>query len=350
MRLMEPSVAHWWLVAPRTVELRQEALADPGPGMVRVRVAWTAISPGSNVHGYLAGALGPAGEQVPSELLYMGSGIVEATGPDVVGVTPGDRVVIRGVGHQSAIVVPSARVLRVPDGLSLREAALSYLPSWSVSALHLGRYRAAETVVVTGLGLVGCSAALVADRMGARVLGLDIDPVRVAFARTLDLGAVAQVGAEEGSRSSAAWLGDGGPDLVLETTGSWSGLREAIRLARDYSRIAIMGIYRTPPPPDLGLALYGMLTDYPAKFHYGRLSFIGVGSDPEEVLAPSPSLATTRSNHAWALEQAARGRLPLGRLVTDELPPSAIGDALERLAQRDTRMVGVVFDWDIGTD
>ena len=345
---MSVPIEHWWLSAPRTVVRRDETLADPGPGEVRVRTAYTAISPGSNLHAYLAGAYGPAGEDVPQELLYMGSGIVDALGLGVTGLALGDPVVIRGVGHQSAIVVPQDRVLRLPDGPSLRDAALSYLPSWAVSALHLGRYAAAETVVVTGLGLVGASAALVAERMGARVLGLDIDPHRVAFAGMLGLGAVAQVGTQEGARAAAAYLGNAGPDLVLETTGSWAGLGEAIRLSRDYTRIAIMGIYRTPPPPELGLALYGMLSAYPAKFHYGRLSFIGVGSDPEEVLAPNPSLATPRTNLAWVLEQAARGRLPLERLVTDVLPPSEIGAALERLADRDTRLVGVVFDW--GTD
>ncbi len=263
------------------------------------------------------------------------------------------RLVLVGAPGFNRTPGPKANLrewLRLPDGLTLREAALSYLPSWSVSALHLGRYAAAETVVVTGLGLVGCSAALVADRMGARVLGLDIDPVRVAHARDLDLGAVAQLGTDDGSDAIAAYLGAGGPDLVLETTGSWAGLGEAIRLARDYTRIAVMGIYRTPPPPELGLSLHAMLTDYPAKLHYGRLSFIGVGSDPDEVAAPSPSLATTRTNHAWVLEQAARGRLPLDRLITDQLPPAAIGDALERLAARESRMVGIVFDWGAETE
>src|SRR4029077_1858200 len=126
--------------------------------------------------------------------------------------------------------------------LGLREAAVSYLCSWSVSALHLGRYLAAETVVVVGQGLVGASAALVAELMGARVLGLDVDPTRVAFAGGLGLSAVEQPGALGSDERIAAFLGSGGPDLILETTGSWFGLRQAIQLARDFTRIAIMGI------------------------------------------------------------------------------------------------------------
>lgn len=339
------TIDHWCLGAPRSVTHVDEELAEPGAGQVRVRLAYTALSPGSNVHVYLTGSYPGAPADSWEELLYMGSGIVEVVEEGVTSVAPGTRVVLQSTGHQSAIVVPEARMLPIPDGLSLRDASLSYLAGWSVSALHLGRYAAAETVAVVGLGLVGSSAAMVAELMGARVIGLDVDPDRAAFGRNLGLGAVAQVSTDDGAASIADFVGSRGVDLILETSGAWAGLREAVALARDYTRVAIMGIYRTPPLPDLGLALYGMLATYPAKFHYRRISFIGVGSDPDEVLPPNPSLATTRSNLAYVLEQAARGRLQLGRLVTDVLPPDQVGVALERLAARDTQMVGVVFDW-----
>ncbi len=341
-------IDHWYLSAPRSVTRVEEDVDSPAAGQVRVRLAYTALSPGSNVHVYLTGSYPGAPTESWEELLYMGSGVVEAVGDGVTSVRPGTRVVVHGTGHQSAIVVPETRVVPLPDGLSLRDASLSYLAGWSVSALHLGRYVAAETVAVVGLGLVGSSAALAAELMGARVIGLDVDPDRVAFAGGLGLGAVAQVGTDAGATSIASFVGTRGVDLILETTGAWAGLREAVALARDFTRVAIMGIYRTPPPPDLGLALYGMLSTFPAKFHYQRISFIGVGSDPDEVVSPNPMLATTRSNQLYVLEQAARGRLPLSRLVTDVLPPDQVGDALDRLATRDTRMVGVVFDWGLG--
>ena len=65
---------------------------------------------------------------------------------------------------------------------------------------------------------------------------------------------------------------------------------------------------------------------------------------------PAPQTATPGSNWVYVLEQAARGRLPLGKLVTDVLPPAAIGDALDRLAGGETSMLGVVFDWGVGVD
>jgi threonine dehydrogenase-like Zn-dependent dehydrogenase len=277
----------------------------------------------------------------------MGSGVVGAVGPGVTSVAPGDRVVT-SPGHQAAVVVGEGAVHRVPDGLSLREAAISYLCSWSVSVLHLGRYRAAETLVIIGQGLVGQSAALIADLMGARVVTLDVDPLRVASSAGLDAGRAVQAGVPGAAEAIADAVGPAGPDLIVETTGHWSGFRQAVLLARDYTRIAVMGIYRDPPPPDLGLEIFGLMNAFPAKFHYKRLEIIGCGSDPDVVVPPAPHLATRASNFAYTLEQAARGRLPLDRLITHTFAPPEIGAAFERLAGGDTSMVGVLFDWGLG--
>ena len=346
MAISTATMRHWYLTGRREATPIDEAMPLAGAGEVLVRIAWTAISPGSNVHVWKTGSYRGDAWIENEDLLYQGSGVVESVGQGVASVASGDRVVM-STGHQELVVAPEAAVHRVPDGLSLRDAAVSYLPSWSVSVLHLGRYEAAETVVVIGQGLVGASAALIAELNGARVLALDLDPRRVALARGLGIGHAARPIDEA---EIAEYLGSRGPDLIIETTGHWGGLRQAIALARDFTRIAVMGIYRQPPPPDLGLDLFGSLFSFPAKFNYKRLEIIGCGGDPATITPPARRHATTGSNWDYVLEQAARGRLPLGRLVTHVLQPSEIADALERLASGDTSMLGVVFDWGVEPD
>ncbi len=331
---------HYYITGYRQIEVVDEPIPTPAPGQVLVKVAYTALSPGSNVSGYLN-----QNRQQRGELLYTASGVVQAVGAGVVRVAGGDAVAVLNCGHQAYACVAEDDVYRVPGPLTLHEASVSYLCGWSVSALHLGQYAAAETVVVVGQGLVGASAALVADLMGARVLALDSAAERVAFAQNLGLGAVVQVGTANAAEQIAAFLGETGPDLILETSGSWHGFRQAVELARDYTRLAIMGIYRQPPPPELGLDLHQLLYSYPSKFHYQRLQIIGCGSDPDEVAYPNPRLATRRRNYAYVLEQAARGRLALGKLITHTLPPQAIDQALAALADGNKEMVGVIFDW-----
>ncbi len=336
---------HWYVTGPQQIELIDEPVPVPGSGEVLVRTAFTALSPGSNVHVYKSGTYQMDGRPPRTEALYMASGVVEAIGPDVDDRAVGDRVAMSGSGHQEFAVLPVNRTFLVPEALSLRDASIAYLASWSVSALHLGNYVAAETVVVMGLGLVGASAAIVADSMGARVLGIDAAPERIAFAARFGLGAVQLSSAMDADERIADYVKPNGPDLIIETTGSWAGLKHAIALARDYTRIAIMGIYRQPPPPELGRELFLQAFDYPSKFHYGRLQIIGCGSDPGEITEPMPRMATRSSNFAYTLEQAARGRLSIGKLVTTVAPADQIEPIVRRFADGDRSMVGVVFDW-----
>jgi threonine dehydrogenase-like Zn-dependent dehydrogenase len=250
-----------------------------------------------------------------------------------------------GVGHQEYAVIAEGQLGRVDDRLHLRDASLSYLSAWSVSALHLGQYAAAETVVVVGLGLVGLSAAVMADQMGARVLGVEVDSVRTAFARGVGFGPVESPREPGADERIAAFLGETGADLILETSGSWYGFKQAVSLARDWTRIAVMGIYREPPPADLALDLHRMLYTFPSKFHYQRLQIIGCGYDPPEVTAPNPHLATPRRNFAYTLERAAEGKLPLGKLVSHVVRPDEIETVMSRMVDGERGYVGVVFDW-----
>jgi threonine dehydrogenase-like Zn-dependent dehydrogenase len=332
---------HYYVTGPERIELVEEPIPEPGAGQVLVKLAYTALSPGSNLYVYRTGGYGgrSAGRE---EAVYMGSGVVARVGEGVTGYAAGDRVAMVGVGHQEYAVVDVDRLGRVGDGLDLRDAAISYLTAWSVSALHLGHYAAAETVVVVGLGLVGLSAALMADQMGARVLGIEVDPVRLAFARGLGFGPVAS---PEDTDLIRERLGETGADLILETSGSWHGFKRAVALARDWTRIAVMGIYREPPPADLALDLHALLYTFPSKFHYQRLQIIGCGYDPPEVTAPNPHLATPRRNFAYTLERAAEGKLPLGKLVSHMVKADEIEAVLRKMTAGDRGYVGVVFDW-----
>ncbi|MGH2558245.1 MAG: zinc-binding dehydrogenase [Thermomicrobiales bacterium] len=336
---------HWYVTGPRQIDVVEEEMPAAGAGEVLVRTAYTALSPGSNVHVYRTGSFSRDGAGQRGEAVYMGSGIVEVAGAGVEHVRPGDPVAMTGNGHQEYAVVPGRRVHRLPAGLSLRDASITYLSGWAVSALHLGGYAAAETVVVVGQGLVGASAALMADQMGARVLALDTAPERVAFARGLGLGLVERPDDPGAAERIAVYLAPNGPDLILETTGAWAGLRQAMDLARDYTRIALMGIYRQPPPADLALELFHQAYDFPSKLHYKKIQLIGCGYDPESIADPAPRMATREGNFAYTLAQAARGRLAIGKLVTDVVPAEQIGAILARFAEGDRSMVGVVFDW-----
>ena len=336
---------HYYVTAPGEIGSIDEPTPEPGPGEVQIKVTHTAISPGSNVYIYQTGSYTGEWLGVPQECIYMGAGVVSKLGEGVDSLEVGQPVALNGVGHQEYYAAPLRKVHALTEGVSPEAASLSYLAGWAVSALHLGRYAAAETVAVVGLGLVGASAALVADLMGARVIGIDVAPERIEFAKTLGLSAVVQGGQDDTDALIAEAAGPRGVDLILETSGAWSGFEQAFSMCRDYSRIALMGLYRRTPSAEYALKLHQMLYSFPSKLHYKKIDIVGCGYDPEDALPDSPYTFTREANYHYLLEQAGRGKIDLDKLVTHQFAADEIGEVLAKFAGGDRSMIGAVFNW-----
>jgi threonine dehydrogenase-like Zn-dependent dehydrogenase len=338
-------VKHYYVTAPGQIGIIEEPIPEPGPGEVQLKVTHTAISPGSNVYIYQTGSYTGEWLGTPQECIYMGSGVVTKLGEGVESVAIGDRVAVNGIGHQEYAVALARKAQRIPESVSSEAASASYLSGWAVSTLHLGRYAAGETVAVVGLGLVGASTALVADMMGARVIGIDVAPERIAYARSLGLTAVVLGGTASSQDEILANAGTRGVDLVMETSGAWTGFEQAFSICREYSRIALMGLYRRTPTAEYALKMHQMLYGFPSTLHYKKIDIVGCGYDPEETLIDSPYTFTREGNYAYLFEQAGRGKIDLDKLVTHRFAADEIGSVLESFSKGDRSMIGAVFSW-----
>ncbi|RKT08688.1 NADPH:quinone reductase-like Zn-dependent oxidoreductase [Streptomyces sp. 1114.5] len=167
---------------PEALELVEMALPRPGRGQVRVRVAAAGVNPVDAVT--RAGTLAVAGLMAPRAVTGIGwdvAGTVDAVGPGVTGVAPGQRVVgLRDrldvdLGTYADHVVLDADVLApAPAGLSLAAAATLPLNGLTaLQALDLLDLPAGSTLMVTGAaGGVGGFAVELATLRGLRVVAL----------------------------------------------------------------------------------------------------------------------------------------------------------------------------------
>ena len=179
----------------------------------------------------------------PLPLGYCNVGTVLEAGPGVTAYKPGDRVASNGP-HAQAIAVPVNLTARVPDGVSDDAAAFTVIGAIALQGLRLAAPTLGESVVVTGLGLVGLMTVQLLKAQGCRVLGLDFDPARLKLARdfgaeTLDLsnGADPLAAAHRFSRRL-------GVDAVLITaaTASNEPVHQAAQMCRKRGRIVLVGV------------------------------------------------------------------------------------------------------------
>lgn len=186
---------------------------------------------------------------------YSAAGIVVEVGEGVRGFSVGDRVACAGLGyasHAEALSVPRNLSVRVPERVSMTDAAYATLGAIALQGVRLARPTLGESVVVIGLGLLGQLAAQLLRANGCRVFGLDTDASRIELARSLGLDDGCMPG-EDAARRIVDWTRGRGADAVLiaAATDSDQPVVLAGEVSRTRGRVVVVGQVNTNVPRDL---------------------------------------------------------------------------------------------------
>jgi NADPH2:quinone reductase len=170
---------------PEVLRWEDIELGEPGEGQARVR--HTAV--GVNfIDTYYRSGLYPI--PLPSGLGSEAAGVVEAVGPGVTVVRPGDRVAYAGGppgSYAEARVLPAAVLVPIPDGVADQTAAAVMLKGMTAQYLIRRTYpvKAGETVLfhaaAGGVGLIACQWL---KALGATVIGTVGTEEKAAVARS----------------------------------------------------------------------------------------------------------------------------------------------------------------------
>ncbi|MDB5362426.1 MAG: Alcohol dehydrogenase zinc-binding domain protein [Rhodospirillales bacterium] len=156
---------------PEALVWEEIQVGSPGPGQVRLR--HTAV--GLNfIDVYHRTGLYPL--PLPLIIGSEGAGVVEALGPGVTGLQPGDRVAYAGVtgAYAEARLIQADRVVKIPAGITDHQAAAMMLQGMTVRYLIREVYpvKAGDTILIHaaagGVGLILCQWA---KSLGATVIG-----------------------------------------------------------------------------------------------------------------------------------------------------------------------------------
>ncbi len=276
----------------REIVVDDGTLLGPGPGQVRVEVAYTGIC-GTDLH-ILHGSMDHR-VTLPAVIGHEMSGRVAELGPDVAGWNVGDPVTVmpldwcgecpaceRGYRHicqrlnflgidspgsmQSSWTVPSHVLVPLPADIPLDLAALVEPTAVAVHDVRRGGVVAGERVVVVGGGPVGILVALAARVAGAEVVVLEIDEHRRAVADALGLATRNPV-AGDLMGAIYAWTDGAGADVAFEVSGSAGGVTTATHTLGVRGRLVMVAIHSTPREVDLFRVFWRELTVIGARVY-----------------------------------------------------------------------------------
>ena len=159
------------------------------------------------------------------------------------GFAPGDRVISNGK-HAEMVSVPVNLCARIPDNVSDEAAAFTVIGAIALQGIRLVAPTLGEAVVVTGLGLIGLLTVQLLRAQGCRVLGIDLDPAKLALARRFGAETVDLAAGQDPVAVATAFSRGRGVDAVIITAASRSNepVHQAALMCRQRGRIVLVGV------------------------------------------------------------------------------------------------------------
>ena len=156
---------------PEVLKWEDVEVGSPGPGEIRIKTTAAGLN---YIDVYFRTGLYPV--EFPAIIGQEGAGVVEAVGEGVTEFAPGDRVAYPMVpgAYAEARVMPTLKVVKIPDAISDETAAAMMLKGMTAQYLLFRTYKVqpGDNILVYaaagGVGLILCQWA---KKLGANVIG-----------------------------------------------------------------------------------------------------------------------------------------------------------------------------------
>ena len=337
------------LTAPRDVRVRDYPTPEPEAGEMRVATLYSGISAGTELafyrgtNPYLGKQWDPeAALFLPGDATlhypvtnwgYSEVGEIEALGPDVTEWQLG-QIVWGMWGHRSHAALPAERLRSqaFPADLDPMVGTFARVGAVALNAVLASRACVGETVVVFGLGVIGLLTTQLLVSQGVDVIAIDTVPHRLELAEKF--GAT-QLSSADGDLALAVrdHTRGRGADRVIELTGAYPALHQAIRVAGAGGMVIAAGFYQ-------GAATALALGE---EFHHNRVTLVSsqIGSVP-----PSLRDRWTRERlHETVIQLCAAGRLDPLPLVSHVIPARLAADAYRLVDSPPPDLVQVILSF-----
>lgn len=235
---------------PEALQVDDIEVDAPGPGEVRIRVGAFGLNRVETL--FRSGNFAAA--SLPSKIGYEAAGVIETLGPGVAGWQVGDRVAVlfgasmeRYGTHGELIVYPADMLVPVPDGVSLVEAAASWMQYGTAFGIVeiAGIGRGDHVVITAASSSVGIAAIQIANAAGAVPIAVTRGRGKAEALRKLGAAAVIVSNEEDVGARIGAITGGKGARVVFDAVAGPT-------LATLLSAMAPQGI----------AIVYGMLAGY----------------------------------------------------------------------------------------
>jgi NADPH2:quinone reductase len=233
---------------PEVLTLADLPIPQPGPGQVLIRVEAVGVN---FIEVYFRNGVYKAA--LPLTLGSEAAGTVEELGPGVTGFAAGDAVASVSVlgSYAEYALVPAAALVKVPDGLTMQQAAAALLQGMTAHYLSHSVFplKAGDTALVhAGAGGVGLLLTQMAARLGARVIATVSTAEKADLSRSAGASDVILYTEKDFAAEVKRLTGGKGVDVVYDSVGKTT-FEGSLNCLRPRGLLALFGASSGPVPP-----------------------------------------------------------------------------------------------------
>lgn len=227
-----------------------------------------------------------------------------------------------GGAAQEYFAMPEWHVIKLPETMSLDQAAMIEPISVAVHAIARGGDVTGKRVLVLGAGAIGNLTAQVAKASGAQaVMITDISPYKLEKARQCGIDCTVNTAEENLAEAILQHFGPAKADLILECVGVEPTMTQAVEVARKGTTIVVVGVFGQKPQVDLGLV------------QDRELSLVG-------------TLMYQQADYERALELVAEGKMHLDEMITHRFAFEDYLDAYHAIEDSNGHYLKVMIELD----
>jgi L-iditol 2-dehydrogenase len=214
--------------------------------------------------------------------------------------------------------VENDMVIPIPDGVSFEEAAVAEPLACAIHGQNEVEPQPGDTVVVIGLGPLGCMHIAVArERGAAKIIAVDISASRLALAERFDADRYVNSAEEDLLSIVAGETADRGANVVIVATPAKPAIALGVEILAPKGRISLFGgLPKTDPEISIDANI----------IHYKEASIHG-------------SFSASPADCRHAMKLVGSGRIDAASFVTHSMPLTGVRDGMDLIKKGESLKV-----------
>lgn len=321
-------------------ELVDQTIGTPGPNGVLVKMAYTAVSAGTE-RANLIGEKNVSGDKTAVPKFprtsggYSGTGTVVEVGSNISDLKPGDTVFGFWGRHSQYLIFDRSKLAKIdPAKVSMLEAAFTNIACFSLAGVRKVKIEIGESAMVMGLGLLGLYAIQLCKLNGAfPVIAADPNPARRELALKLGADFALDPTVPDFTAQVKALTGKG-VNAVVEVSGVGDAFNQALDAMARFGRISLLGCTR-----------HSVTVDFYHDVHFKGITIVGAHTLARPSTESYPGMWTDADDVAVLLKLLAAKKINFASMISEVHSPIDAPEVYTRLAFDKSFPIGVAFDW-----